>query len=133
MSTEVFYRVHDSECAPFSADNAWSSVMGLGRKPGDLSKYECECTVTGDGPAPDCTWCEGTGWSDCMRGYSCCGDAESLIAYFSGHAGEPLDSETVVIFEGHRCGNDPDGEALAIPERLIETLTWAEFTAREAL
>lgn len=66
---------------------------------------------------------------DAQRGYSACWDAEDLLEYFREH-GEPAADDTVVAFEGRQVGQGFDGEPLAVPTRLLETTTWAEFAAR---
>jgi len=126
----VYYRLHWSDCPPFSADNAWSALWG-GTRSEDGSRTECvTCDGTGqlDGdpcPERDCD----EGWIDCVAGYSCCASADELIAYFHGR-GEPDAGEAVVIFEGRQVSTGFDGEPAVVPERVLETLTWAEFTCR---
>mgnify|MGYP001567701502 CR=1 FL=1 len=63
---------------------------------------------------------------DARTGYSCTWDAEDLREYFAEH-GEPDDDEIVILFEGRHVGQGFDGEPLAIPTRVVRTMTWAEF------
>ena len=148
----TFYRVHWNGSDEFSVANAWSSLTGIDRKPGDPSKSECQMCDAGQGEwteCPDCeglgcnarddqggthrcTNCDGTGWEDRVRGYSCLSNPESLIAYFSesGRSGMVHADEPVVIFDGWQADTGFDDEPTAVPETIIETLTWAEFRAR---
>ncbi|WP_432091459.1 hypothetical protein [Streptomyces sp. NRRL F-5630] len=149
----TFYRVHWTESDELTAANAWSSLTGIDRKPGDPSKSQCqmcdggqgewtECRhcealgcgeCNGEGGSFTCTNCDGTGWEDCVRGYSCYSQPESLLAYFTndpGRRGMVPDNERVVIFEGWQADTGFDNEPTAVPERVIETLTWAQFRAR---
>jgi hypothetical protein len=146
----TYYRIHWTGSAPLTAANAWSSLTGPARKPGDPSKSECQMCDNGEGEWTECaechgkgcddcdegwtdrcTNCAGTGWEDCIRGYSCYSTPEGLIAYFADNSRpEPADDETVVIFDGWQADTGFDDEPTAVPERIIETLTWAEFTAR---
>ncbi|KIF66276.1 hypothetical protein HY68_36845 [Streptomyces sp. AcH 505] len=148
----TFYRVHWTELGDLTAANAWSSLTGIDRKPGDLSKSECQmCDASegewtecrhcealgcdkcdGQGGSTTCTNCDGTGWEDCIRGYSCYSTPESLITYYaeSGRSGMVPDAERVIIFEGWQTDTGFDDEPTAVPEQIIETLTWAEFRAR---
>lgn len=148
----TFYRVHWTTLAPFAAENAWSSLTGIDRKPGDPSKSECQMCDGGEGEWTECRHCEGlgcgecddqggttectncggTGWEDCIHGYSCYRDPESLIAYYSseGRDGMVGDDEPVIVFEGWQADTGFDDEPTAVPERVIETLTWAGFRAR---
>lgn len=150
MST--FYRVHCTTLPAFSAENAWSSLAGIDRKPDDPSKSECQWCDGGEGEwtecrrceglgcdhcdhqggTTECTRCEGTGWEDCIRGYSCCASPEELIAYFSesGRAGMVHADEPVVVFEGWQADTGFDDEPTAVPEHVIEIVPWAEFVAR---
>ncbi|MFE2850539.1 hypothetical protein ACFXJO_05325 [Streptomyces lavendulae] len=126
----VFYRLRWSDCPPFGPDNAWSALWG-GTRSDDGSRTEClTCDGTGqlDGrPCPDRDCDEG--WIDCVAGYSCCASAEELIAYFNSR-GEPAADDTVVVFEGRQMGTGFDGEPTAVPERIVETLAWADFVSR---
>lgn len=148
----TFYRVHWTGSAEFSATNAWSSLTGIDRKPGDPSKSECQMCDAGEGEwtecprcegvgcdecndeggTTECTNCDGTGWEDCIRGYSCYSTPEGLLAYFneSGRRGMVSADEPVVIFDGWQADAGFDDEPTAVPESVIETITWAEFTAR---
>ena len=147
----TFYRIHWNGSAPLTAANAWSSLTGIDRKPGDPSKSECQMCDSGEGEwtecdrcdglgcdtcdqqggTTECTNCEGAGWEDCIRGYSCFSTAESLLTYFTDRSRPtPAADETVVIFDGWQADSGFDDEPTAVPERIIETLTWAEFVAR---
>lgn len=151
MST--FYRIHWTGSAPFSAANAWSSLTGIDRKPGDPSKSECQMCDSGEGEWTECrhcealgcdecndeggtttcTNCDGTGWEDCIRGYSCYSLPESLVAYFTDRSRPtPSADENVIVFEGWQTDTGFDGEPTAVPERIIETLAWTEFLNRHA-
>jgi len=126
----VFYRLHWADCPPFSADNAWSALWG-GTRSKDGSQTQCgACDGAGDYYGEPCTNCD-DGWVDCVPGYSCCDTPQELIDYFT-ERGEPTADDTVVVFEGRQVDTGPDGEPTALPHRAIETLTWAEFTARHA-
>lgn len=148
----TFYRVHWSSSAEFNAANAWSSLTGIDRKPGDPSKSQCQMCDAGDGEwtecrhcegigcdscnqqggTTQCTNCDGTGWENCLHGYSCFVDPEQLIAYYSesGRSGMVADNETVIAFDGWQADTGYDDEPTAVPETVIETMTWAEFRAR---
>lgn len=135
--TETFYRVHDAG-TEFSTKNAWSSQAGVDRVA--IDRYLClACEGSGtdpneadeDGSEVPCRDCGGEGSIQCERGYSCCWSAEDLIAYFGYQLGAGSGS-TVVIFEGEQSGTGIDGEPLAVPSRVVRTLTWAEFTSEHA-
>jgi hypothetical protein len=55
-----------------------------------------------------------------------------LIAYFGAErGGAPTeDAGRVIVFEGQHIGTGFDGEPLAVPTEVVETLTWSEFIAR---
>jgi len=54
-----------------------------------------------------------------------------LLTYFTDRSRPtPAADETVVIFDGWQADSGFDDEPTAVPERIIETLTWAEFVAR---
>ncbi|MEV6081099.1 hypothetical protein AB0L80_39315 [Streptomyces sp. NPDC052069] len=152
----TFYRVHWSNLLPFNAEHAWSSLTGVPRSE-DGTKSECPaCDCTGENwdpcptcngkfPATDecercdgtgltaeCQRCDGTGWEPCLRGYSCYESAEQLISYYSesGREGMVPADEPVIIFEGWQADTGFDDEPTVVPERVIETLTWAELVAR---
>lgn len=150
MST--FYRIHWTDLPEFAATNAWSSLTGIDRQPGDPSKSECQmcdggegewtecgrckgmgCTSCGQqGGGTECSNCDGTGWADCIRGYSCFSTPEALVAYFTDRSRPtPAADETVVVFDGWQADTGFDDEPTAVPEHIIETVTWAEFVARE--
>ncbi|MGW5353377.1 hypothetical protein ACWERV_23060 [Streptomyces sp. NPDC004031] len=159
MST-VLYRVHWEDCPPMSPEHAWSAPWGTIRSD-DGSRYQCVvCDGTGEGfrdcprcvcgvvEAADgdvvtcplckgnvvldgCENCEGDGWWDCIRGYSCTASPEGLLDYFECSARSGLaGGETVVVFEGEVVDSGIDGEPTAVPVRIIETLSWADFVAR---
>lgn len=146
QTTETFYRWHHNAAPTFNAENAHSADWGSEFTP-DGSKYRapgalyylCEdCQddtgACGHEDEGDCEndSCECPGWTDCERGYSCTWDAADLITYIREHAGEPDDSfGTVYVFEGELTGNGTDGEPLAVPTKVIETLTWSELVARD--
>ncbi|MFJ3839490.1 hypothetical protein ACIPY6_28840 [Streptomyces sp. NPDC090054] len=128
----IFYRLHWSDCPPFSAENAWSASWGSTRS-ADGSQTEClTCDGTGELDGEPCSDrdCE-EGWTDCVAGYSCCASADELIAYLGGR-GEPGADDTVVVFEGRQVDTGFDGEPTAVPERVIETLIWPDFVARSS-
>lgn len=152
MST--FYRIHWNGSTELTAANAWSSLTGIDRKPGDPSKSECQMCDGGEGEwtecgrceglgcfacdneggTTECTECDGTGWADCIRGYSCFSTPEGLVTYFTDRSRPvPDDDEPVVIFDGWQTDTGFDDEPTAVPERIIETLTWAEFVDRETV
>lgn len=126
---EIWYRVHWSDCPEFSADNAWSGLWGPARSD-DGSQSECTgCGGSGElfigEPCPEC---DGTGWMDCEPGYSCVDDPADLINYFAGR-GEPT-GETVIVFTGRQASTCIDGYPTVIPDEIVETLTWDQFTTR---
>jgi hypothetical protein len=126
---ETFYRIHWSDTPEFNADNAWSGLWGAERSE-DGSQTKCRtCDGRGEDEGAPCDDCDGEGWEDCVRGYSCCWDAEGLLAYFNRPGMEPS-GEQVIVFEGRQTGNGFDGEPCAVPSKVIETVTWEEFTAR---
>jgi hypothetical protein len=148
----VFYRIHWTECSPFTAANAWSSLTGIPRSE-DGTKSECqmcddgvgewtECTACkgigcdrcGDmGGTDTCTNCDSTGWEDCIRGYSAFASADELLAYFTDRSRPaPAADEPVITFEGWQADTGFDDEPTAVPEHIIETLNWAAFVARHA-
>lgn len=158
----VFYRIHWTDCPPLASANAWSGLWGSTRSE-DGSRTQCMvCDGSGEGirdcpkchggfvtdqygePVPcsrcnddgvvdGCENCDGEGWLDCVRGYSCTYTPEELISYFTDPARSgTADGESVVVFEGWQEGTGFEGEPTAIPERIIETLTWEQFVARHA-
>ncbi|WP_431728557.1 hypothetical protein [Verrucosispora sp. TAA-831] len=132
---ETFYRVHWADCLPFSAEHAWSALWGATRVTPDGSRIECiACggTGTADGTkyGDPCAECDGDKVTDAERGYSCYTNPTDLIAYFA-HRGEPSDDDSVIVFEGRQVGAGSDGETLAVPTRVIETMTWSELRKRE--
>jgi len=152
MTTQTFYRLHNDHngTRPLTADNAWSAPWGS-EFAADGSAYTCiACDGSGQGPEEvhescdgagcdhcdnglysDCGDCEGEGTIDCERGYSCCEDARSLVAYFAQQHVTVTDGMgQVLVFEGEYSGNGDDGEALAVPARVVETLTWSELVKR---
>jgi hypothetical protein len=152
----TFYRVHRTNAGllPFSAENAYSSLIDIPRNE-DGTKAECqECrsgrtwdpcptcrddytstvdcpACNGEGGSGPCTNCDGTGWEDCLPGYSCFEHPNQLLDYFlDPHHPHLADSEPVIVFEGHQVGTGFDYEPTAVPDRVVETLTWSEFRAR---
>lgn len=126
----TFYRVHWDDCPPLTPDNAWSALWGADRSP-DGSQTECRtCDTTGTLDGETCTDCNGQGWEDCVPGYSSAATPEQLIAYFTRSGMEPTATDTVIIFDGQQVDTGFDGEPTTVPDTIIETLTWAEFTAR---
>jgi hypothetical protein len=130
--SETFYRVHWDDAPEFSEEHAWSALWGseFSADGTQTRCHSCDDGMDWDRNAP-CSTCDGTGWEDCLRGYSCCTSAEQLVAYFAEH-GAPDDDDTVVIFEGRCSGTGFDGETLAIPEGAVQTMTWSEFAATAA-
>ncbi|MFJ6215081.1 hypothetical protein ACIQGZ_17355 [Streptomyces sp. NPDC092296] len=156
----VFYRLHWSDCPPLTPDNAWSAPWRAGdtrRSPDGSGAWCLSCDGTGkdwrpcprcdedpdhtptcehcdgQGAIDECATCDGTGWEPCVHGYSCTENPEDLLAYFAErHMTSMLTGEPVVVFEGQQVDTGCDGEPTAIPTRVIETLTWSEFTARHA-
>lgn len=130
VMAETFYRFHWADCPELTAANAWSALWGADRS-ADGSQTRCQtCGGDGDGGTGDdgrCDDCGGEGWHDALPGYSACSTPAELAAYFATR-GEPADGR-VVVFTGRRAGTGFDGEPLAIPERVLRTMTWAEFTA----
>jgi hypothetical protein len=125
----VFYRVHWDDCPELSADNAWSALWGATRS-ADGTRTECrDCDGEGELAGGTCDACRGEGWEDCVPGYSACDTPEELIEYFDRPGMEPW-HEQVVVFEGRQVGTGADGEPTAVPERVIETMTWEGFLAR---
>lgn len=88
-----------------------------------------DCPAFSPENAESALW--GAGRDDATPGYSACWDADDLMQYFREH-GEPAADEKVIVFEGRHVGQGFDGEPLVMPTRVVETLTWAEFTARHA-
>ncbi|WP_289008987.1 hypothetical protein [uncultured Thermomonospora sp.] len=146
---ETFYRWHQNDI-PFTADRAWSGLWGAefnedGSKTmcfacdgtgagvrdcptctGDWEKrWDCP-TCQGEGIVDGCEDCDGEGWKPCVRGFSCEYTPEALIRYFAEYDEPPGDGR-VVVFEGEETGTGFDGEPCAVPERVIEELTWGEF------
>src|SRR5690606_24281624 len=101
---------------------------GTGQSPEEVHE-SCDgagCDHCDNGIYSECGDCEGEGTVDCDRGYSCTWSAADLITYIRDHqAGDPEDTHgTVYVFEGERHGDGCDGEPLAVPTKIIETLTW---------
>ncbi|MFF9787130.1 hypothetical protein [Streptomyces nigrescens] len=155
----VFYRVHPSDAPPLTADNAWSAPWGTTRST-DGSQYECivcdgtgegqqdcptcgGCAYTGEFHDTPCDRCDGNGiidtcgncddgWIDCIRGYSCENTPESLIRYFTEASRTGCaNGEQVILFEGYQADYGIDGEPTAVPQRIIETLSWEDFVASQ--
>lgn len=123
---ETFFRVHWADAPDFSPENARSALWGSTRSE-DGTKTECTSCIPGD--REGCKVCGGTGWEDCMKGYSCCWSAEDLVEYMAEH-GAPGEHDRVIVFEGVHTGTGFDGEPLAVPTRIIEETTWSEFLTR---
>ncbi|QVJ03095.1 hypothetical protein KGD82_13755 [Nocardiopsis eucommiae] len=151
MTTQTFYRLHSST-RPFSADSAWSAPWGS-EFTEDGSAYTCtacdgvgdqapevheSCDGAGcyhceDGYITECSDCDGTGFIDCDRGYSCTWSAADLVGYFEQqHVTLTPDMGNVLVFEGEYSGEGCDGEPLAVPVRVIETITIPELIERAA-
>lgn len=156
QTTQTFYRIHNDHngTPPLTTKNAWSAPWGSDFTE-DGSSYTCiACDGTGeqdpeihdacdgegchhceDGMITECGDCDGEGTIDCDRGYSCAWDATGLVEYFAQQH-LPLTSDTsnimgtVYVFEGEYTGNGCDGEPLAVPTRIIETITVAELVKR---
>lgn len=129
--SQTFYRVHWTDCPPLTPDNAWSALWGSTRSE-DGTQTECrQCDGTGEFDRESCPNCNGEGWHDCVPGYSATTTALGLVEYFDGPDGLEGD-EPVVIFEGRQVSYGIEGEPTVIPERILETLTWADFVARAA-
>lgn len=69
-------------------------------------------------------------WGDdeCERvnGYSCMQGARALVKYFASR-GDPV-GETVYVFRGRYVGAGPDNEPLVVPDEVIATMKWEDFT-----
>lgn len=87
------------------------------------------CHRCDDGWHTTCRDCD-EGWVDCDRGYSSVRSAADLVEYFQQHAGGAPEHGTVIVFEGEHVGDGCDGEPLAVPTRVVETLTWTQFAAK---
>ncbi|WP_433717048.1 hypothetical protein ACQP2U_42560 (plasmid) [Nocardia sp. CA-084685] len=149
-----FWRFHWAECPEFSASNAWSALWGRERSPDGsqtrcgcdgVPQFDCracrdcrglpdwdvaECSTCGDTgqEAVDCLLCDGTGWQDCVRGYSCCADPEQLVAYLHARVGTVSDSDgAVIVFDGYQIDTGFDDEPTAIPETIVRRLTWTQL------
>jgi len=153
MTTQTFYRIHHDHngTRPLTPDNAWSAPWGADFTE-DGSAFTClECEGTGEGDPrgcrgceaegcwycddtgmlAECTDCDGEGIIDCDRGYSCAWDAAALLEYFEQQHITPIDDMgDVIVFEGDMTGNGCDGEPLAVPTRIIETITVTELVKR---
>ncbi|WP_406729438.1 hypothetical protein WJ438_39855 [Streptomyces sp. GD-15H] len=71
-------------------------------------------------------------WKDCLRGYYRAEtDPEELITSATNGPGYPDPDDTVTVYKRRQSGDIRPFEGMHItPEQIIETLTWAEFTAR---
>lgn len=150
MTTQTFHRWHRTGTPTFTPDNAWSADWGseFTQDGTAFTCHTCEgagdqapeiheacdgegCHNCDDGMITECGDCDGTGFVDCERGYSCYEDAAELITYIRERAGEPRDDwGAVIVFEGEMVGNGTDGEPLVVPTRVVETLTWSELVKR---
>lgn len=146
---DTYWWWHQSDAPSFDADHAWSATGGS-QFTADGSTYMCAaCEATGEAETPicpcfdedyagcarcergtitECPDCDGEDTIKCDRGYSCCHSAASLVAYFTSKFMPPqlLEEGTVYFFEGEGI----EGEPLAVPTRVLETLTWAELVDR---
>lgn len=154
---EVYFRWHRSDI-PFTSKRAWSGLWGSEFN-SDGSRAMClACDGTGEGvrECPHCRvadWdklfndcsrcggsrfidgcedCDGEGWRDCVRGFSCERNPEDLIRYFTSsvRSGVTDGDGKVIVFTGEETGIGFDGEPCVVPETVIETLTWDEFLAK---
>jgi hypothetical protein len=158
--SDVFYRMHWRDCPEFCAENAWSALWGSVRSAdGAQTRCGCdgvdqgelrECRPcagtgyrdTGDGAMRcrscdgdgclrvGCTLCCGTGWLDCVRGYSCWSTPDQLIDYFEESGRDhPGDNDgRVLVFTGVIVDCGFDGEPTVLPDGApIESMTWTEF------
>ncbi len=150
----MYFRLHSNPDAPcFCAEHAWSGLWGTEFTP-DGAQVACgQCQGTGTADVQECArcahqWdcdirqckggvilgeechtCDGTGWVDAQRGYSCCSSAEELVAYMNVHGAVGAD-DLVIIFEGKWVGIGFDGEDRVIPTKILGTTTWRELVAR---
>lgn len=88
----------------------------------------------GNGGFPvGCLLCEGTGWQECARGYSCFPTPQQLINYFTQRGRMKLDDDDgrVVVFAGTVVDHGFEDEPTVIPDSSIPPvwMTWREFTA----
>jgi hypothetical protein len=121
---EKFFRVHDNDQAPaFSAENAWSGLWGSDFAVDGSYSVCAECDGIGTSFGEQCHSCNGTGRDECQYGYSCCWDAQELLTYFAGTAGDAK----VVVFEGLRVGTGFDGEPLAVPTGEVHWTTLGQL------
>lgn len=151
----MYYRWHSHTAPEFTADNAWSAPWGVTFTP-DGDEYKCvACDGTGEdttdptcgacrgagcrrcddtGNSDLCLSCRGEGTLECDRGYSAVTSPDDLADYMAGHS--PLDplaldrEGTVCVFEGDQVGYGLEMEPLVVPTRVVETLTWSEFTRK---
>lgn len=153
---EAFYRLHRDDI-PFTPDRAWSGRWGAEFNE-DGSRTMCftcdgtgigvrDCptctsnyadpedrwacpTCGGDGVVDGCGDCDGEGWEDCVRGFSCEHSPEALLRYFQRRGMDGAPGARVIVFEGRQTGVGFDGEPCAVPEKILEEMTWGEFVAR---
>ncbi|WP_280184515.1 MULTISPECIES: hypothetical protein [Nocardia] len=151
-----FWRFHWNDCPEFSAVNAYSALWGRERS-ADGSQTRCgcdgenrydtvECGACRDLPPQqaaacdacggagevfvDCRVCGGSGWEDCICGYSCFSDPDQLIDYLHHRVGAIDDGHgEVIVFDGAQVDTGFDDEPTAIPETVLERLTWTQFLA----
>lgn len=140
-TSPTYWRMHWAASGQFGADNAysfpWSNIVV--RNPADPTQHTCmECwgqPSTVDGPCPVC---DGTGWQDARRGYSCLTSADELADYMREWLPEMIaDPESVagevaavVEFEGVLTGRGDTDEYLVVPRKVVQTMSLPEFVAR---
>jgi len=134
--SETYYRLHWADCPEFNSDNAWSKPWGSRANPADPTQHECSCCPGDD---PECRWCEGTGWMEARRGYSCLESAEELMAYMRGWAKDLVadpsvarPGDQVIVFRGQLVGRGDTDEYLVVPTEIVAQHGWAEFVASSA-
>jgi hypothetical protein len=110
----MFWRVHHTDCPPFSPENASSAPWGQEEQ--ICPRCNGAGYITRRGAEEDCPRCGGTGVVEAERvpGYSCCESREALVEYFEARGGLP-ENAPVVVFSGRVVGHGPDGEPLVIP------------------
>ena len=154
MNDKKFYRVHWANRPAFSAENAWSlpwgcemqepctTCAGLKQDWMDTGEILCphcegqgECDCCGGGECLrckgagviECLHCEGTGLEPASRGYSCCESAEALRDYFEQRLIPENCEAEVICFTGELQDYGLDGEALVVPETVLNKCKPSEF------
>ncbi|WP_028478715.1 hypothetical protein [Nocardia sp. CNY236] len=79
-----------------------------------------------------CSLCGGTGWQDCVRGYSCLTDPEQLIEYMADRTLIGENDGQVIVFEGIQTDTGFDDEPTVVPTKILQRLSWQEFLADTA-